>query len=58
MLEDSHDQNELSEVEEERSQATVVLHQVRAELETLRQESDASWQSEKTAVELISEQRR
>jgi prevent-host-death family protein len=29
-----------------------------AELETLRQEIGRSWQSEKTAVELISEQRR
>jgi len=29
-----------------------------AELEALRQEIDRSWQSEKTAVELVSEQRR
>ena len=31
---------------------------VRAELEALRQEIDQSWQSEKTAVEQVSEQRR
>jgi len=31
---------------------------VRAELEALRQEIDQSWQSEKAAVELVSEQRR
>lgn len=29
-----------------------------AELETLRQEIDQSWQSDKTAVELVAEQRR
>ncbi len=29
-----------------------------AELEALREEIDQSWQSEKTAVELVSEQRR
>ena len=32
--------------------------QVEAELEALRQEIDSSWQSDKTAVELVSEQRR
>ena len=31
---------------------------VRAELDALRQEIDQNWQSEKTAVELVSEQRR
>ena len=33
-------------------------NEVWAELEALRQEIGQSWQSEKTAVELISEQRR
>ena len=31
---------------------------IRAELEALRQEIDQSWQSEKTGVELVSEQHR
>lgn len=54
----SLDHNELSEVAEERNQAAQVLNEVWAELEALRREIDASWQSEKTAVELVSEQRR
>lgn len=39
-------------------EATTPGEDVWAELEALRQEIDRSWRSEKTAVELISEQRR
>jgi prevent-host-death family protein len=39
-------------------EATTPGEDVWAELEALRQEIDRSWQSDKTAVELVSEQRR
>ena len=35
-----------------------VVEDVRADLESLRQEISSSWRSEKTGVELVSEQRR
>jgi prevent-host-death family protein len=47
------------EAETQRAIETVTPGEgVWAELEALRQEIDRSWRSEKTAVELISEQRR
>jgi prevent-host-death family protein len=47
------------EAETERAADAVTPgNEVWAELEALRQEIGQSWQSEKTAVELISEQRR
>lgn len=43
---------------EQAIEAATPSEDVWAELEALRQEIDQSWRSEKTAVELISEQRR
>jgi hypothetical protein len=40
------------------AEATTPGEDVWADLEALRQEIDQSWQTEKTAVELVSEQRR
>lgn len=43
---------------ERAAQAAVPGDQVAAELERLRQEIDQSWKSERTGVEIVSEQRR
>jgi prevent-host-death family protein len=40
------------------AEAASPSEEVTAELEALRQEIDRSWESDKTAVELVSEQRR
>jgi len=48
----------LEEEAKRAAEAATPGEDVRAELEALRQEVDQSWQSEKTAVELVSEQRR
>lgn len=58
MTRESQDHNSLSGVEEEQNQTAPGFNEVWAELEVLRREINASWESEKTAVELISEQRR
>jgi prevent-host-death family protein len=48
----------LEEEAKRAAEATAPGEDIRAELEALRQEIDQSWGSEKTGVELVSEQRR
>jgi prevent-host-death family protein len=52
------DEEWLAEEAERAAEAARSGEEVAAELEKLRQEIDRSWQSDKTAVELVSEQRR
>jgi prevent-host-death family protein len=52
------DEEWLAEEAERAAEAARPGEEVAAELEKLRQEIDRSWQSDKTAVELVSEQRR
>jgi len=52
------DEGWLDEETARAAEAVTPSDDVRAELDALRQEIDRSWKSEKTAVELITEQRR
>ena len=52
------DEGWLDEETARAAQAVTPGDDVWAELETLRQEIDRSWKSEKSAVELVAEQRR
>lgn len=52
------DEEWLDEEAERAAEAAAPGDEVTAELERLRQEIDRSWKSDKTAVELVSEQRR
>ena len=47
-----------AETERAAVEAATPSEDIRAELEQLRQEIDRNWQSDKTGVELVSEQRR